>query len=1263
MIRSKTVTGLIWLILALMFHVWPQTVKPAHGQGSRKDDIVFNSRGIPLAGASVHVCTMPATGTPCSPTANIYSDPLLTQALANPTTTDGMGNYFFYAAPGQYMIEISGPGITTKQIPNVILPSDPSTPTFSTVSATGGISAFTLSLSGNLTVNGSTSVVGNMASGTLTLTNQSTPPGTAATGTVNLYTKTTDKRLYYKDDTGTEIGPIAASSGAQTNVANTWTAPQSIAADFHTAGPNPTWDVTMFGGYIGPNFNTPTTGSISAGSSSLSVVSALDFLTGNGILVEGAGPAPVIATPQAPTVTPIAQTGSTSYSYCIVDTDWYDGRTPCSAAGSTSTGFASFGLQSYTISGWSSTNGVVTITTNASHNIPTTPYLNFLYPQIEIQNGTTNSPYCEGAFTAAAIPSGTQIKITRYGITDATMNACSGGTLRVLPRVVVTWDSHYTYSVTNAACSGGTATLTVSPGLLGPNNTWVAPTGMKVVVAGVSDSHYNTTTLISNYGSGATTLQYGIVGGSCSGVNTGNLGGTVSMVPGKAVKNHLIYRCSGGSCSLPTNAANYALVGVATGNDGYFLDNGISPGATSVDLGDVSSTAPTSATNDYLSTTITNISGTTFTLAANASNTVSGKPVFHDNAPNLLEVCAALPASGTSINGAHIIIPASAVFSGVGGVNFPIMANLDTYGSYLGGSTRSCPQNTTFDLRSQVFMRGTMMVGSGINIIADQGSSGCNAAFYQMGKGFQCIGGYAYPMLYFEPEEASNNYFENLVFLPDQPYQSALFYDQEPNSDGVVSQRYENVHVDGQSGSLPIVDKGGFGRFWNYGGWSAASGNFATQRTYIWTMNCGMPVYQVYLPNLGTYITETHGTYNNGTAEITGCGMSPGNWVNARFYNMLGEGMFGPAFLFNTLPYGVSGLLFTDTSYSDPVGGRGTPFYDFANSAIQGARFEETGCASGYQQLLGTNTGSNPTTSYNGVGITWTSSLTCGAIGSQNYRMENLQANVLQTSNYNQQLLGTSQVYSPLAPPSNFQSVTQLGSGNVSVGTYQYCLTAVDSFGGETISVPAACTSITVTGSPSVVQMIMPATFPAGAAGLDLYINGSLANANGCTRPQYTTPGGTYTYNFNNVCGGGPPTNTTAVSTGINSTALATPKLVLSGESTQSVSRSDQNIFLPNTLTSTWTGSTWVPDRAVTVTRIQLQAKTAPSGCSTNAVVRMTDGTTPINVTLSAATADTGSITQNYAAGSTLTVSVQTAAAGCTTSPADVNVTVQYKMQ
>src|SRR5437899_7299816 len=212
--------GILWAIVAMALHLWPGVVKPAHGQGSRKDDIVFNTRGVPLAGATVRVCAMPASGQPCTPLALIYSDAALTQALANPTTTDGLGNYFFYAVPGKYEIEISGPAITTKQIPNVILPNDPASPAFS-----GAVSAFSLALSGNLTVSGNTTVLGNLASGTLNLANQSTAPGAAGTGTVNVYTKTTDKRVYYKDDTGTETGPLGA--GAQTNVVNTFTAQQN----------------------------------------------------------------------------------------------------------------------------------------------------------------------------------------------------------------------------------------------------------------------------------------------------------------------------------------------------------------------------------------------------------------------------------------------------------------------------------------------------------------------------------------------------------------------------------------------------------------------------------------------------------------------------------------------------------------------------------------------------------------------------------------------------------------------------------------------------------------------------------------------------------------------------------------------------------------------------------------------------------------------------------------------------------------------------
>src|SRR5205823_14475767 len=112
----------LWALLTLLLHVVPGAIGPARAQGSRKDDIVFNSRGIPLAGATVRVCDMPASGQPCTPLALIYSDVAHTQALPNPTNTDGLGNYFFYAAPGKYESEISGSANTTKQNPNVNLP-------------------------------------------------------------------------------------------------------------------------------------------------------------------------------------------------------------------------------------------------------------------------------------------------------------------------------------------------------------------------------------------------------------------------------------------------------------------------------------------------------------------------------------------------------------------------------------------------------------------------------------------------------------------------------------------------------------------------------------------------------------------------------------------------------------------------------------------------------------------------------------------------------------------------------------------------------------------------------------------------------------------------------------------------------------------------------------------------------------------------------------------------------------------------------------
>ena len=1271
MIRSKMRMGILWAIVAMALHMWPGAVKPAHGQGSRKDDIVFNTRGVPLAGATVRVCAMPASGQPCAPLALIYSDAALTQALANPTATDGLGNYSFYAAPGKYEIEISGPGITTKQLPKVILPSDPASPTFSSISSTGGINAFSLMLTGNLTVNGRTSVVGSLASGTLTLSNQGSAPGAASSGTVNLYTKSADKRLYYKDETGTEVGPIASGSGAQTNQPNTFTAPQSIDADFHTKGPNPWLDLTRFGGYLGPNYNAAaTTCSINSGSTAASCASASDFQNGHGILILRAGPAPAIATPQAPTATALFQVGTTQRNYCVADRDWAGGITPCSAVGTTTTAPASMALQSYAISGtWTFSNGVYTVTTSSAHNMPTSSsgVQSEPYAQIEIQANTTNNRQCEGAFSLTAVPSATTFQFTRneFTVTGGANPTCTGGTMRVAPKIILKWDSHYTYSVQSATCSGGTATVTVSPGVFGPANTaaptWVVPWFVNAIFSGVADSHYNGTFSINNFaptGTAPNSVQYSL--GSCTGVSNVGTGGTMTMVPGKAVKNHLIYECTGTSCALPANAANYSLAGVATGNDGFFVDRGWSTPAANVDTGDAPVTAPTAATNEYLDTTIAAGGGTTsLALATAASSTVSSAKAFHDNTPNLLAACAALAANTTGANGGRIVIPsATNIYQ-----YFPLVGNFDMLGNF-GQNPRNCPYNTTIEFRSTAYMMGTIVIGGGDNLAAGQGATNCLSASYHVSSSLACIQGTSYPMVYFEPETSSGNYLENLVFLPNQTYQTALYMDEQLNRDGVTALRFEHVHANGGPRSYPVVNKGGFGFFWNYGGWSAQGTNFSEGFDHIITQNCGMPAY---LPSPGAmpYIFTTNQTYSFGTFEVDNCGIASGVFgLNVAFNQVLTENAPGPPFKFNMFPYGPSGITFNQGSDADFTGGFATPYFDLTNSSSSGMEINYMLCANGVQPLLQTGTSAS---AYSGISVRNSQNSCGGNIGAVNYRYDNMSSNLGIVSGYGTQLNSGAQVFSPMASPANFQSVTAVSGTGLAPGTYSYCAIAVDPFAGVTAVNPQSCTQVTTTTGNQSVQLVMPASFPAGAAGLVIFdqTTGHYVIFNSCASPQVSVPGSTVTLTTTfEGCAYTNPTVTTAVANFVStSNGIGGSKLLLNGEFLNAAPRSEQNIFLPGGLSTTWTGSTWTLDRGVTVTRVQVQAKTPPAGCTTNAVVRLTDGTTPVNVTIAAAANDSGAITQNYASGAVLTLSVQTAAAGCTTTPTDANVTIQYRMQ
>jgi hypothetical protein len=101
--------------------------KPLSAQGQLYSNIAwrYTSAGVfPASGATVTVCTVSATGTPCSPTVTVYQDSGLTTpvVLVNgglPTCStnpqigclDGLGNFSFYVTPGAYSYTVTGSGL------------------------------------------------------------------------------------------------------------------------------------------------------------------------------------------------------------------------------------------------------------------------------------------------------------------------------------------------------------------------------------------------------------------------------------------------------------------------------------------------------------------------------------------------------------------------------------------------------------------------------------------------------------------------------------------------------------------------------------------------------------------------------------------------------------------------------------------------------------------------------------------------------------------------------------------------------------------------------------------------------------------------------------------------------------------------------------------------------------------------------------------------------------------------------------------------
>jgi hypothetical protein len=207
-----------------------------------------------------------------------------------------------------------------------------------------------------------------------------------------------------------------------------------------------------------------TTGSINAGSNVLTLTSALDFQNNQQVAIPGAGTPCSLATPSAPTVTPMGTTGTATYQYQIAALDANGGVSPVSQVTTISNGSSvltnglgdpviplvlsasgsgsSLSAATYYVAydfrtsiGQTKVGGQSSITVTAGQNITTTITVPQLATSVGIYVGTSSNPLLLGTISNAATP------VITY----------SGGL-----------SSGLSATVTNTAANGGTRTISIT---------------------------------------------------------------------------------------------------------------------------------------------------------------------------------------------------------------------------------------------------------------------------------------------------------------------------------------------------------------------------------------------------------------------------------------------------------------------------------------------------------------------------------------------------------------------------------------------------------------------------------------------------------------------------------------------------------------------------------------------------------------------------------------------------------------------------------
>ncbi|MGC1089935.1 MAG: hypothetical protein WA894_15960, partial [Candidatus Acidiferrum sp.] len=669
-------------------------------------------------------------------------------------------------------------------------------------------------------------------------------------------------------------------------------------------------------------------------------------------------------------------------------------------------------------------------------------------------------------------------------------------------------------TATISACTrtSGIVTCTTTA----PHNLFA---GSFVELSATGSNNYNgTATLLSASGSTFTFSQQGQQNDS-----TGVSAGTVKALAINVVQwnevdysvlRSYVYRCTT-TCALPANAANYTLAGVTQGMDGGFLDYGYAMTASQVGNGDVPQTVPTSATADYLDTTIANGAGTTsLTLAAASTTAVSGAAVKHDNVPAVKAACTAMRVLPSNAGGGILYIPNNG--------DFPIHAALNF--------ATACPQpngsnQLEVDIGATVVASASIIPRSQMTIVGIT-NNGHVGNFYTM-EPMTVWEGSAFPFIYALPGTSHDWSMKNFWMNTNSPYQSDILQDQDGNANNVTDIKYTNVQTNAVNAPAYIIG-GGFGFFWEYGGWSTSGSSFASPPAFWDKVNYGLSK-SVNSQLVGIFFTRHLFVFGGQLFDAGGQVPLSSEGAGGFFYDMLAESSFGPMVRLRLGSSKFSGQYYS-LSYADFLGGAATPLIDAVNAEINGLDVFQPLCANGTQALFQ----SNPSGTYasvtieNGLGG-------CDSFGLPSYIANN--QSFVNTPVLANGALG--QFAYSLGAPTSAPTVVASSGGSVPTGSMTYYAAAIDANGNPTYLGPGVTINV-VSGTQTVT--VTPPTLPPGSIGWQPYRSGSLANVPGCTYIPGSAP---FTDSFGFTCGASAPSISLAGASSVAANGLAGPQLRL----------------------------------------------------------------------------------------------------------------------